>query len=127
MDVEQIKSFVLGLIQSKEGVKPTGFKKEKELFVSKYNKDGKEFLICYVDKLSLLKSFEYRYLFCDYSLKNLEELERNWDSYSKNKDLIVYFVSQGFEYFCLKPFAMSLVTDKDNLGKSLRSLYSKSE
>jgi len=127
MASEKIKSFVLGLIQSKEGVKPTEFKKEKELLVSKYNKDGKEFLVCYVNELNLLKSFRYRYLFCDYSLKNLKELERNWDSYSSNKDLIVYFVSQGFEYFCLKPFAMALVTDRDNLGRSLRSLYSKRE
>ena len=127
MAIEKTKSFILGLIGAKEGIKPTEFRKEKEMFVSEYDKDGKNFLVCYTNKLGLLKSFGFRYLFCDYSLENLKELEMKWDSYSKNKELILYFVSEDFEYFCLKPFAMDLVTDKDNLGKSLRSLYSRGE
>ncbi len=127
MDKSSKKEWLQGFIRHHSGKSIVDLKENKEVLKG-YSKENKSNpLFVYADEFSHLISYfdKTKYLLTEYSSSNLTEIERNWSELCQHKHVILCLVDFNNEnYALLKPYAHSMIVEKEHLKKSIKGLMS---
>jgi hypothetical protein len=129
MTESKLKEWIIGRI------------KHQDLFTRKLKnitEKEEKILVDYIDKkatVQILVELDAKKMYKDDNLeiitlntnKNLSALIKDWNKFSKNKNLKIFFVNpklQHDNFWILKPYVHNMITDKNSLRQGLKALFS---
>ncbi len=121
------QEWVKGFVKHHSGASKLELKKKGKILQGYYKHTSFQPFFVYSEDFSLILPYikKAKYLLTHFSEENLNLIEKNWPELSRNKDIILCLIDFNTEnYALLKPFAHSLIVEKENIKKSIKGLMS---